>query len=155
MKSLHLRGGATPTRDVPCESTNIDVVRLSEWRPDQIGIESLSIFLPSKNLQYVTFILAHSGTFLTSPKSDIIDSLDGIRGGDATGGAVRDTGLLVMSIAGIQIVLVVADHQTKTSWVDVAMAPKEERTKDGLGHDIKDSVEDGLGVGSDHVATLG
>lgn len=80
-------------------------------------------------------------------------NLDGV-GCDT--GAIRDTALfVVMSVADGHLVLVVADHETQASGVDVAMAPEEESTEDGLGHDVENTVEDGLGVGRDNVATLG
>lgn len=51
-------------------------------------------------------------------------------------------------------IVVVANVQAEPGGVDVAVAPEEERTEDGLGHDVEDTVEDGLGVGGDDVAAL-
>ena len=53
------------------------------------------------------------------------------------------------------VIIVVTDVETQASRVDTLVAPQEESTEDGLGHDVQHAVEDGLGVGSDEVATLG
>jgi hypothetical protein len=55
--------------------------------------------------------------------------------------------------SGILLVVVV-DVKTETSRVDVAVTEDEESTEDGLGDQIKDTVEDSLRVGRDDVATL-
>lgn len=53
------------------------------------------------------------------------------------------------------LLIVIADEETQTGGVNIAVAPQEERAEDGLGHDVEDAVEDGFGVGRDDVAALG
>ena len=50
------------------------------------------------------------------------------------------------------VVVVVADLEAEASWVDVAVAPEEEGTEDGLGEEVEDAVEDGFAIGGDDVA---
>jgi len=49
---------------------------------------------------------------------------------------------------------VVAGVKAQSLGSDVPVAEDEEGTEDWLSAEIEDSVEDGFGVGSDHVATL-
>lgn len=42
----------------------------------------------------------------------------------------------------------------KTSWLDAPVAPDQESSEHWLGHDIQNTVEHGLGVRCDDVATL-
>ena len=62
----------------------------------------------------------------------------------------RDT----ISAGESRIVIVVADHQAQTRWVDIFVAPKQQSAEDGFGHNVEDAVEDGLRVGRDDVAAL-
>ena len=55
---------------------------------------------------------------------------------------------------GVVGVGVVVDVDAKLLRSDVTVAPDEESTEAGLGDEVKDGVEDGLGVGRDDVATL-
>lgn len=50
--------------------------------------------------------------------------------------------------------VVVTDGQAKGSWADVAVSPDEKSTKDWLGEEVEDSVEDTLRVDGDDVSTL-
>lgn len=52
------------------------------------------------------------------------------------------------------IFVVIPDVETESCGVNVAMAPEQQGPKDGLGEEIQDAVEDGLGIGRDDVATL-
>lgn len=55
--------------------------------------------------------------------------------------------------SGILLVVVV-DVKTKASRVDATVTPDEESTEDGLSEQVKDTVEDGLRVRGNDVATL-
>jgi len=50
---------------------------------------------------------------------------------------------------------VVTKSEAELGRVNVAVAPKEERAKDNLGEDVKDTIKDGLAIGGNHVAALG
>lgn len=52
------------------------------------------------------------------------------------------------------ITLIIPNSQTKTSGINAPMSPDEESTEDGLSEEVKNTVEDGLGVRRDEVATL-
>ena len=52
------------------------------------------------------------------------------------------------------VTLVVNDLQTEARWVDSAVTPKEESTENGLGTEVKNTIEDGLRIWCDDVATL-
>jgi hypothetical protein len=52
------------------------------------------------------------------------------------------------------LLVVVVDVETKTGRVNTAVTPDEKSTEDGLGDQVEDTVEDGLRVGRDDVATL-
>ena len=67
-------------------------------------------------------------------------------------GTIVDDRLLVSGLDWA--VIVVADVKTKNLWVDVLVSPKEKSTKDWLGKDIEDTVEDCLGVWSNDVSSL-
>lgn len=58
------------------------------------------------------------------------------------------------AVAGDGDVVIVADVDAEAVGVDVAVTPEEEGTEDGLGQDVENAVEDGLGVGGDDVAAL-
>ena len=64
--------------------------------------------------------------------------------------ALRDSLVLLHDI----LLVVVVDVDTETSWVDVLVAKDEKSTENWLGEQIKDTVEDGLAVGRDDIATL-
>lgn len=59
----------------------------------------------------------------------------------------------VLLIVGDRVI-VVADVEAETCWVDVAMSDEEHDTKDWLGKDVEDTVEYSLGVWSNNIATL-
>lgn len=48
----------------------------------------------------------------------------------------------------------ILDVKTKSGQVDVTMAPEKESTESRLSQDVKDAIEDCLGVGRDDIATL-
>lgn len=50
--------------------------------------------------------------------------------------------------------IVVADVKTKNLWVNAAVTPDQESTKDWLGEDIENAVENGLGIGRNDISTL-
>ncbi len=50
--------------------------------------------------------------------------------------------------------IIITDMNSQSSRVDVAMTPEEKGTEHRLGQDIKDTVEDGLGIGGDDVAAF-
>ena len=52
------------------------------------------------------------------------------------------------------IIIVIANMQTESGRIDVAVAPEQQSAKDGLGHDIKNAVKDGFRVWSDDVSAL-
>lgn len=52
------------------------------------------------------------------------------------------------------LLVVIVDVETKASGVDATVTPDEKSTEDRLGDQVEDTVEDGLGVGRDNVATL-
>ena len=73
--------------------------------------------------------------------------------GRLNGAVVRGTDSAAL-LADVVVTLVVHDVHANVGRVDVAVAPDEESTEAGLGDEVKDGVEDGLGVGRDDVATL-
>ena len=84
--------------------------------------------------------------------------LDVVGGVDAVGGTTSRAVLLdgrTSRAAYRWVVIVVADMEPEASGVDVAVAPEKKSTEDGLGHNVKDAVKDGLGIGRDDVAALG
>lgn len=52
------------------------------------------------------------------------------------------------------VLIVVANAETKTRRLDVAVAEDEEGTENWLGEQVEDTVEDGLRVGGNNVTTL-
>lgn len=91
-------------------------------------------------------------------------SLDGLGGVGCAVSAVGNTlvcsgvvggrrGVLLAGELSI-LLIVVVDVKTKLGRVDVTVAPDEESTEDRLGEQVEDTVENGLGVRSDDVATL-
>lgn len=52
-----------------------------------------------------------------------------------------------------RVAVVIPDSKTKTSRVNVPVAPQEESTKDGLGQEVKYTIEYSLTVGSNEVST--
>lgn len=74
--------------------------------------------------------------------------------GDTSGVSVQTTSgsvLLMMLGVGFSIV---TDSQTETGWVDVAMAEQEDESKDWLGEEVQNSIEVGLAIRADNVASL-
>lgn len=63
--------------------------------------------------------------------------------------------LLLVDVARRTRISVVTNVKTQNGGVDIAMAPEEERTEDRLGESVEDTVEDGFGVRSDDVSSLG
>jgi len=69
-------------------------------------------------------------------------------------------GISVRVSIGVSVLLVadvvdrVADVESETRRLDVAMTPEKESTKNWFGKDIENTVEDGLGIRGDDVATL-
>jgi len=59
------------------------------------------------------------------------------------------------SLLGDWRVVIVADVEADLGRVDVAVAPDDEGSENGLGEEVEDTVEDGLRVGSDDVTSLG
>lgn len=53
-----------------------------------------------------------------------------------------------------RITIVVLNRETKTSRIDVLVAPDEESTEDGLREEVEHAVENGFGVGRDDVAAF-
>lgn len=56
--------------------------------------------------------------------------------------------------SNVKFVIVITDVDAKTTRVNVAVAPEKQGSKDGFRENIQDTVEDGLRVRSDDVATL-
>ena len=56
-------------------------------------------------------------------------------------------------LANKRVAVVVLDGETEASRINVTVTPDEESTEDWFGQKVKDSVEYGLRVGSDYVAT--
>jgi len=50
---------------------------------------------------------------------------------------------------------VITKSEAELGGINVTVAPKEQRAKDNLGEDVKDTVKDGLAIRSNHVAALG
>merc|ERR1712137_287546 len=73
--------------------------------------------------------------------------------GRLNGAVVRGTDSAAL-LADVVVTLVVHDVHANVGRIDVAVAPDEESTEAGLGDEVKDGVEDGLGVGRDDIATL-
>lgn len=69
----------------------------------------------------------------------------------SSSGSDTAVGLLVVG----NLIIVVADMKTEDGWVNVAVTEEEESTEDWLGKSIKNTVEDGLAVWGDDVASLG
>jgi hypothetical protein len=53
-----------------------------------------------------------------------------------------------------RIAFIVIDVEAQSSQINVPVSPDEERTKHRLGQEIQDTVEHGLGVGSNEVTTF-
>ncbi|KAI7223858.1 hypothetical protein KC333_g99 [Hortaea werneckii] len=88
-------------------------------------------------------------------------SLHGLAVGVAVGVAIGSAiairmtvGAVLLAVNGDILLVVVVDVQTETGGVDAAVAPDEQRTEHRLREQIKDTVEDGLRVGRNDVATL-
>ena len=77
-------------------------------------------------------------------------------GGSRVVGTISGSGCSTKLLAlELEVLLVVVvDVQTKSRRVDVAVAPDEKSTKDGLSQHIENTIEDGLRVRRDVVATL-
>lgn len=73
--------------------------------------------------------------------------------GRLDGAVVRGTDSAAL-LADMIVALVIHDGHANVGRVDVAVAPDEESTEAGLGDEVKDGVEDGLGIGRNDVATL-
>jgi|SRR5690242_4153891 len=54
----------------------------------------------------------------------------------------------------VVVILVIHDGHADVSRVDVAMTPEKKGTEARLSNEVKDAVEDGLGVGRDDIAAL-
>lgn len=50
--------------------------------------------------------------------------------------------------------VIIADVEAKSGGFNVAVAPEKESPEDGLGHEVKDTVEDTLGIRRNDIATL-
>jgi hypothetical protein len=59
-----------------------------------------------------------------------------------------------MAIMSERVIFVIADVDAEARDIDVAMTPEKEEGEDWLGAEIKDTVEDGLGVRRDNVTAL-
>lgn len=57
-------------------------------------------------------------------------------------------------LANSSVVFVVHDGHANVGRIDVAVAPDEKSAEARLSDEVEDTVEDGLGVGRDDVATL-
>jgi hypothetical protein len=74
--------------------------------------------------------------------------------------AIGRTGSAVMMLlassaeSDVGIISVVLDAKTETSRINVAMTEQEQSSEDGLGEQVEDAVEDGLGVWSNDVSSL-
>lgn len=88
------------------------------------------------------------------------DVTNSISNGRGRGTVIRDGLAFLRMVGGVhvthlgRILFIRADVKTESGGLDVAMAPQEESTEDGLGHDVEDTVEDGFGIGGDDVAAL-
>lgn len=58
------------------------------------------------------------------------------------------------AVATKDFIIVVTNVEAKASRVDVTVTPEEESTKDRLGKNVEDTIEDSFGIGGDHVSTL-
>ena len=68
--------------------------------------------------------------------------------------AIGSTSSGLVAADGDILLIIVVDVEAKTGRVNAAVAPDEESAEDGLGEEVEDTVEDGLGVGGDDIATL-
>jgi hypothetical protein len=68
------------------------------------------------------------------------------------GGCPSNTDVLLIFV--VNWVIVVADVEAESCWVNVAATEGEHGTEDWLGEDVENTVEDGLRVWRDDVATL-
>lgn len=68
------------------------------------------------------------------------------------GGCASNTDVLLIFV--VNWVIVVADVEAESCWVNVAVTEGEHGTEDWLGEDVENTVEGGLRVGRDDVATL-
>jgi hypothetical protein len=50
------------------------------------------------------------------------------------------------------ISIIVFDGETKTSWIDISVAPQKESAKDRLCEEVEDAIENRLTVRSNDVA---
>jgi hypothetical protein len=108
---------------------------------------------------YESGIIAKAETVALNSRCVVVDaSADWSSGGCGvvSGTVIDDSSGVVVSnlLVWGNLILIVADVEAESSWVDVAVTEKEQGTKDWLGKDIKNTVEDGFGVGGDNIATL-
>ena len=83
-----------------------------------------------------------------------LDSLVGAIGNTScVGGGISRRSVLLVAELRI-LLIVVVDVEAELRRVDVAVTPDEEGTEDRLGQQVQNTVEDGLGVGRDDIATL-
>lgn len=103
-------------------------------------------------------LLIFTGSESTDLNTDIAICLDGLVAVDGRGGVGGASGsgcaTVLLALKLEVLLVVVVDVQTKSGRVDVTVAPDEKSTEDWLSQDIKDAIEDGLGVRRDVVATL-
>lgn len=87
------------------------------------------------------------------------------RSGGGGGAAIRtktviQPGVFAMAVSGILLIhmtgvlIVIANMETQSGGLDVAVAPQKESAEDGLSHEVKDTIENTLGIGGNDVATL-
>lgn len=87
-------------------------------------------------------------------------SLDGLCSLSVGGNTVVGVGVNIgtrsadLVLNGRVLLIVIMDVETKTGRVDTTVTPDKKSTKDRLGEEIKDAVEDSLRVGRDNVAAL-
>lgn len=106
----------------------------------------------------------------TAVDLDGVGSVCGVAvGGGGAVGAVHDadvggvvTGVSGVTVGDARVLLVddwvfstvVVNGEAELRWGNVAVAPDEESTEQGLGEQIQNTVKDSLGVGCDDVTTL-
>ena len=68
--------------------------------------------------------------------------------------AILNTRAMRTLLVNNRVAIVVANGHTNRRGVNVAVTPNEKSTEDGLGDEVKNTVEDGFRVGRDDVAAL-
>ena len=145
-----------------------DVVSKSKSR--QRGEQSIAsgkarnaiLVLPSSNHSSLHLILNLLQCLVRRHADNPGEYLDGVGGcgGSTIGSTVGNPATsMLLSVGHVAArttwnVIVVANVHTEGRWVNVAVTPKEQSTKDRLGHQVKDTVKDGLAIGSNDVAAL-